>query len=161
MGNPLQDQLLKAGLISKKQAGKAKHAQYQNRKQNKASDESGKVRAEQAAGLAQRNRELNRQRKEEQHQRERQAQIKQLIEKNRLKRDDSGSPYHFAVQKKIHRIFVAEDMAEQLSRGQLAIVCFKNGFEVVPAKIARQIAERDQEMVLVLHEEQSKPAPST
>jgi hypothetical protein len=36
MGNPLQDQLLKAGLVSKKQANKAKQEQYvQSKKKEK------------------------------------------------------------------------------------------------------------------------------
>jgi len=35
MGNPFQDQLLKAGLVSKKQASKAKHQKHLNRKQKK------------------------------------------------------------------------------------------------------------------------------
>jgi uncharacterized protein YaiL (DUF2058 family) len=57
------------------------------------------------------------------------------------------------VQGKIDRICVAEDMAEQLSRGLLAIVrCTKDSVDVVPAKAARQIAERDPAAVLVLHE---------
>ncbi|MCI5145403.1 MAG: DUF2058 family protein [Candidatus Electrothrix sp. AR3] len=150
MGNPLQDQLLKAGLVNKKQAKKAKHAQYQQQKQKKNIQDESEAKGKQAA-LAQRNRELNRQRKEEQQRREQQTQIKQLIEKNRLKQDNNGEPYHFAVHKQIHRIFVTEEMAEQLSRGRLAIVRFKDGFEVVPAKTAQQIAQRDQQMVLVLH----------
>ena len=77
----------------------------------------------------------------------------QLIETNRLKRDQRGCPYYFPVQgKKVDRIFVAEEMAEQLSLGLLAIVKSKDGVEVVPVKVARQIAERDPAVVLVLHD---------
>jgi len=154
MANPLQEQLLKAGLASKKQAKKAEHEKRISRKQNSTNPPaavSNTARAEQAA-KEQRNRELNLQRAEETRLREQKAQVKQLIETNRLPRDGRGEPYHFAEQNKIKRIFVSEEMTDQLSRGQLAIVKLGAGYEVVPAKVARQIASRDQEAVIVFHE---------
>ena len=157
MGNPFQDQLLKAGLVSKKQAKKANHEKYLSRKKNKGHKGdntaalSNKARGEQAA-LAKRNRELNLQRIEENRQREHRAQVKQLIENNRLKLDDRGEPYYFTEQNKINRIFVSEEMADQLSRGQLAIVKLGSRYEVVPAKVARQITSRDKEALVALHE---------
>jgi len=157
MGNPFQDQLLKAGLVSKKQAKKANREKYLSRKKNKRNKEnnssavSDKAREEQAA-QAKRNRELNRQRSEEKRQREQRAQIKQLIENNRQELDDRGEPYYFTEQNTINRIFVSEDMAEQLSNGHLAIVKLGNNYEVVPAKVARQIANRDKEKLVAFHE---------
>jgi uncharacterized protein YaiL (DUF2058 family) len=157
MANPFQDQLLKAGLVSKKQAKKANHEKYLSRKKNKgkkgdnAAAISTKAREEQAA-QAKRNRELNQQRIEDTRLRENRAQVKQLIEQNRLKPDDRGEPYYFTEQNKINRIFVAEEMAEQLSRGQLAIVRLGSSYEVVPAKVARQIAARDKKAVVAFHE---------
>jgi uncharacterized protein len=153
MGNPFQDQLLKAGLVNKKQANKVKREKHLNRKQNKEntpSAVSAKAREEQAA-QAKRNRELNRKRTEERLQHEKKAQVKQLIEKNKVERDDWGEPYHFVEHSKINRIFVSEDMAEQLSSGQLAIVQFGESYEVVSAKVASQIASRDKEAVVVFH----------
>jgi len=103
MGNPFQDQLLKAGLVNKKQVKKAKHQKRLSRQQNKENSPtvaSSKARQEQMSH-AKYNRELNRQRTEENRQREQKAQVKQLIETNRLARDDSGEPYHFVEQNKI------------------------------------------------------------
>lgn len=157
MGNPLQDQLLKAGLVSKKQLKKAEHEKRISRKQNKGNPPpvvSNRAREEQAAKDL-RNRELNQQRAEETRIHERKAQVKQLIETNRLARDGRGEPYNFVEQNKIKRIFVSEEMTDQLSRGQLAIVKLGAGYEVVPAKVARQIASRDQEALVVFHD---KPA---
>jgi uncharacterized protein YaiL (DUF2058 family) len=101
---------------------------------------------------AKRNRELNRQRLEENRQREQRAQVKQLIEKNRLTRDENGEPYNFVDQNKIKRIFVSAEMTDQLSCGRLAIVKLGNSYEVVPAKVARRIADRDQDALVVFHE---------
>ena len=161
MGNPLQDQLLKAGLVSKKQAGKAKHNQYISHKKKKSkrnrqneekngSEISRQARQEQDA-LAKRNRELNRQRAEKKQQKEQQTQIRQLIKKNRLKRDENGEPYYFAVEKLINRIFVSEEMADQLCNGQLAVVRLANNFEIVPGKVAEQIAALAPEAVVAFH----------
>ena len=145
MGNPFQDQLLKAGLVNKKQANKVKREKHLNRKQKKkdaSSEITAKARQEQAA-QADRNRELNRLRAEEKVQGELRAQVKQLIEKNKLERDDYGEAYHFVEQNKIERIFVSAEMIEQLSRGQLGIVKLGDRYEVVPAKVA----------VIAFHEE--------
>ena len=153
MGNPLQEQLLKAGLATKKQAKKAEHEKRVARQQSKESGPvvvGSKVREEQAA-LELRNRELNRLHLEEARARELKAQVKQLVEANRLAKDDRGEPYHFAEGRTIKRIFVSSEITDQLSRGQLAIVKLGNSYEVVPAKVAQQIASRDQEAVLVWH----------
>ncbi|MCF8056939.1 MAG: DUF2058 domain-containing protein [Desulfocapsa sp.] len=155
MGNPFQDQLLKAGLVNKKQAKKAKLEQHRSHQQKKKKNSpevmsSNKAREEQVA-QATRNRELNQQRTEEARQREQEAQVKQLILNNRLELDDRGEPYNFVEKNKIKRIFVSDEMADQLSRGLLAIVKSGDSYEVVPAKAARQIASRDQGAVVVFH----------
>jgi len=137
MGNPFQDQLLKAGLVNKKQVNKLKHEQRINRQQNKVespSDESIKAKQEQLAH-EERNRELNRQHNEAMRQREKLAQVKQIIETNRLVRDDRGEPYYFTVGNKVKKLFVSDEMTNQLSRGQLAIVKLDNSYEIVTAKV--------------------------
>jgi hypothetical protein len=154
MGNPFQDKFLKAGLASKKQVTEAKRELRVSKKQqrkSKTADPVARIDPEQAA-QKQRVNALNQQHNEEQRQRERLAQVRELIEKNRLAKDARGEAYHFVDANKIKRIFVSEEIADQLSRGQAAIVKLGGGYEVVPAKVAHQIANRDQDTVLVLHE---------
>ena len=166
MGNPLQDQLLKAGLVSKKQANKAKQEQYAQTKKKKKKKKSkstrkkgrqpiSKAEVARAAEVA-RNKQLSRQQAEERKQHEFQAQIKQLVMENRLERDENGQAYHFAMGKKIHRIFVAEEMIDRLCEGHLGIVQLADSFEVVPAKVVRQVAERDTNAVISLREPSEK-----
>ncbi len=153
MGNPFQEQLLKAGLVNKKQANKVKREKHLNRKQkNKDSSSAISTKArEECAAQASRNRELNKKRSEEKRRHENRAQVKEIIGKNRLKRDEFGEAYHFVEENRINRIFVDSDMAEQLHSGSLAIVKSGDGYEVVPAKAAHQIASRDEAAVLVFH----------
>jgi uncharacterized protein YaiL (DUF2058 family) len=153
MGNPLQDQLVKAGLADKKQAKKAKRDQYLSQKKKKIVKARTVSEADEARAVqALRNREINKRRAEKKKLHEQRAQIKQLIGNNRLKRDENGEPYNFVVQNKIHRIFVAEEMIDQLCDGRLAVVRLNDCFEVVPTKVAHQIAERDKEAVVAFRE---------
>jgi uncharacterized protein YaiL (DUF2058 family) len=160
MGNPLQEQLLKAGLVNKKQASKVKQEQYvQSKKKKKGksvrkNDRKPISQAEVArAAEVARNKQISRKQAEERQQHEHQSQIKQLVIQNRLKRvEKNGQAYHFALGKKIHRIFIAEEMIDRLCEGQLGIVQLDNSFEVVPAKVARQVAERDKGAVISLRE---------
>ncbi len=153
MGNPFQDQLLKAGLVSKKQAGKVKRAKHLNRKQHKKADPSDvtiRAKKEQDAQAA-RTRELDRKRAEAKRLHEAKAQIRQLICDNKQERDDFGSAYHFVEENRVQRIFVDDEMAEGLSCGKMAIVKYGAGYEVVPARAAEQIASRDKNTVLAFH----------
>jgi uncharacterized protein YaiL (DUF2058 family) len=152
MGNPFQDQLLKAGLVSKKQAGKAKRQKHLNRKQKKEAPSEVSIQAKKERDVqTQRDRELNRQRAKEKQLHEARAQIRQLIRDNKLERDDFGSAYHFVEENRVQRIFVDDEMEDALSCGAMAIVKYEDGYEVVPAKAAEQIASRGKGVVLAFH----------
>jgi len=153
MGLSLQDQLLKSGLADKKQANKARHEKRVKRKKNKgtaAVPEISQARQEQLVQV-QRSRELNRQRGQKREKLEKRAQVKQLIEQNRLDLKKYEDPYYFAVGKKIKKLYVNGEITKQLSNGQLAIVTLDGLFEIVPGKVARQIADRDPGALIMQH----------
>lgn len=163
MGNSFQDQLLKAGLVDKKQAKKAKRENYvaKKKKGKKAAPKQiSEARKEQLAD-EQRVRELNLQRSEEKKQQEKIAQVRQLIETNRLKLDprDNNEPYHFVMGKRIKKMYVSEKIITQLSKGLLAIVTLDDEFQLVPAKAALQIAERDAQSIVVFYETPENDEP--
>ena len=152
MGLSLQDQLLKAGIADKKQAKKANQEKLAKRKENKGKKETPEINQAQQDQLAQakRSQELNRQLNQEKERLEKLSQVRQLIETNRLGLDKYEEPYYFKVGKKIKKLYVNEDITEKLSRGELAIVGFDDRFEIVPDKVAQQIADRDQDSLIVL-----------
>ncbi len=159
MGNSLKEQLLKAGLVSTKQVKKAKHEERVSKKQNKGKKSADKnsessIAREERLAYEERNRELNRQRNEERKRRENAAQVRQLILTNRLtlKERDDDEPYHFVVGKRIKKWFLSEKITQQLTSGQLAIAKLDGKFEMIPAEVARQIAERDRKSLVVFHE---------
>ncbi len=153
MGTSFQDQLLKSGLVNKKQANKTKHEKRANRKKNKGKSPSPETNKALQEKLAKEklNRERNIELKKEKQKLENLAQVRQLIETNRLNLDDYEEPYYFAVGKKIKKLFVNEEIAKRLSNGQLAIVKLDDYFEIVSAKVAEQITSRDQDALAVLH----------
>lgn len=159
----LQEQLLKSGLVSSAQAKAAKtnkHKQEQLQRKNNvvAVDEAKalaqKARAEQLA----KDIELNQQRQQQEQKKELQAQVKQLIELNKLPRDEDGVAYRFTDDNKVKTLYVAETMRKQLINGQLAIVKSGKSYEVVSAETAKKISERDVNSVLVHNESANTPA---
>ena len=165
MGNSFQEQLLKAGLVTEKQVKKARQEKRVSHKGKKGKKAKGRkeqslqaqesnIAREERLAYAQRNRELNEQRNAERKKRENAAQIRQLVLGNKLVLEprDDDEPYHFVVKKRIKKFFVPEKIADQITAGQLAIVNLDGRFELVPADVARQIAQRDAKCLLVFHE---------
>ena len=158
----LQEQLMKAGLADEKKARAIRSEKRKQRKQqpkgaaqvNEAEERARKARQEQA----ERDRQLNLERQKEAEKKAIQAQIRQLIETNRLDRSRGETPYQFVDGKKIKKILVDDKMVDQLSRGRLAIVALGENYEVVPDKVARKIMERDEAAVISMHERKQDDA---
>jgi len=159
MANSLQDQLLKAGAASKQQGQKASTERRKKNKQkkkkgsgpqlNENSIESRQIQAEKAA----RDRELNRQRQEAANNKAIAAQILQLIELNRLPREDCETAYNFIDGTLVRKIFVSPEMLAQLSRGVLAIARLGESYEVVPLVIADKIKERNPSVIMTTEQD--------
>ena len=158
MGVSLQDQLLKAGLADKKQANKANQEKRATRKKNKDKKETPEINQTRQAQLAQaqRSRELNRQSNLEKEKQAKLAQVKQLIEENHLDLSKYENPYYFKVGKKIKKLYVNDEITKKLGRGELAIVTLNSVYEIVPVKVARQIADRDPDSLVVLHQSEEE-----
>ena len=149
----LQDQLLKSGAINKK---KAKFIENEKKKQkqktpkgkaqpNEAIDEAIANREEKVA----RDRELSRQLNEKAKLKAIAAQIKQLIEVNRIDRKNGEISYQFTDGKKISKIYVTALLQTQLSNGLIAIVKLGELYELVPSQVAEKIAQRDENKIIL------------
>ncbi|MCY1284539.1 hypothetical protein D9M68_400990 [compost metagenome] len=162
MSMSLRDQLMKAGLVTEKQAKQAsKQKQKQERLEHKgqaARDDSQRQAALQAQAEKQaRDQELNRQQQEKAEKKARTAQIKQLIEGTRLPRLETDDYYNFVDNKKVKRIPVNDMIRDKLSRGSLGIVSYDGRYEIVPRDAALRIKERDERRVILLSEPSGEP----
>lgn len=155
MGISLQDQLLKAGLVDKKKASevrkeKQKRARQRVKKgQARPVDETKLAAREAQKAQAERDRQLNLERKAEAEQRAMKAQIRQLIEINQVTLDEGNIDYSFSDAGKVKKLLVSEDIRSRLSRGKLAIARLDQRYVVIPIGVADKIQQRDQETIVL------------
>ncbi len=103
----------------------------------------------QAAKVA-RDQALSRKQQEKAQKKALQAQIKQLIEQNRLPQVESDEPYNFVDDSKIRRITLNAANRGAMTRGELCIVRHEGRYDLVPAAIAGRIRERDATAVVTI-----------
>ncbi|MCF8007095.1 MAG: DUF2058 domain-containing protein [Methylovulum sp.] len=152
-----QEQLLKTGLVTSAQAKAAKSTKNKqtqlHRKNNVAVvDEAKKLALNAQAEKVERDKELNRVRKQHEEKKALAAQLKQMIELNRYPHEAVGEAYHFSDQQRMKTVYVSEKVRQQLVSGQTAIVKYDLKYELVSREVAQKIAERDAEAVIVLNE---------
>jgi len=157
MANAFQEQLLKAGVVSKdkvNKANKSKHKQAKQRPKDQTTEADERKREIKQAALdkAERDRELNRLKLEEENKKAIAAQIRQLVEMNRISTGDGETAYNFEDDKKIKHIYVTDDMRKQIVNGRLAIVQLDEKYALVPKVVADKIMQRDASFVIVCNE---------
>lgn len=160
MGNAFQDQFLKAGVVTKQQVKKAQSAKNKKSKQKRSKKEKvvdeNKLKAQQAAKeKAAADRELNRKKEEQARQKAISAEIDQLISKNCLKRDNEECDiaYNFEHRKKVNRVYVNQEMKQDIINGKLGIARIEGRYELVPQPIAEKIQQRNDKRVVVFEKE--------
>lgn len=160
MGNPFQDQLLKAGVVTKQQVKKAQSAsnkkkKEQRSKKNTAVDEN-KLKIQQAAkDKAAHDKALNLRKEEQAKQKAISAEIDQLIIKNCIKRSDECEiVYNFEHRKKVNRIYVNAEMKQQVIDGKLGIARIEGRYELIPRAITEKIQQRNEKRVVLFEKEE-------
>ena len=156
MSASLRDQLLQAGLVNEKQAREAERQRQQQQqgqqrlpKQQRGSASEAQLAARQGQqAKAARDQELNRQRQQQADKKSRLAQVRQLVEQNRLPKIDGDEYYNFVDANKIRRIAIDPALRERLARAEIAIVRHDGGYAWVPAAVAARIRERDEHAVV-------------
>ena len=152
MRNPLQEQLLKAGLAKKgkvDQIAREQAKQRQGKAPTAAPEE--KVDAQRLqAERAERDRALAAEGNAQTHARELAAQIRQIVDANKVKREGEIS-YRFTDGDKIHSVLVNEPLRAQLAKGSLVVVRSGDGFELLPRAAAEKVRERDASAIVLDH----------
>ena len=155
MGNPFQDQLLKAGVVTKQQVKKAQSATNKKKKEQRSKKEKvvdeGKLKAQQLAKeKAERDKALNQRKEEQAKQKALSAQIDQLITENLIKRDEACDIiYNFEHRKKVNRIYLNDDMKQRVIDGKLGIARIEGRYELIPKFIAEKIQQRNDKRVIL------------
>ncbi|HBL4908328.1 DUF2058 domain-containing protein [Enterobacter hormaechei] len=148
----LQEQMLKAGLVSSKKMAKvqrtAKKSRVQAREAREAVEENKKTQLE-------RDKQLSEQQKQAVLAKEFRAQVKQLIEMNRITVAKGNITFNFTDGNLIKKIEVDKQTQTQLINGRLAIarlVINAKGdcdYAIIPAVVADKIAQRDADSIVL------------
>jgi uncharacterized protein YaiL (DUF2058 family) len=150
--NPLQAQLLKAGLAKKGKVADAAREQIKAR-HGKAppsptdiQQEAERTRAEKA----ERDRALAAGRKAQARIAELHAQARQIIEDKKVPRAGE-SEYRFTADGAIRTLLVNDDLRRKLSSGALVIARLGDRYELLPRAAADKVRERDAGMIVLDH----------
>jgi uncharacterized protein YaiL (DUF2058 family) len=152
MRNPLQEQLLKAGLVKKSKVAEVVREQAKQRHGKAASapsaeqSEAERVRLEKV----ERDRALAAERNAQARLHEQRAQVRQIVEQHQLKREGEIA-YGFTDEGKIKNVLVNESVRAQLATGALVIVRHDQGYAVIPRAAAEKVYARDAAMVVLDH----------
>lgn len=148
----LQEQMLKAGLVSSKKMAKvqrtAKKSRVQAREAREAVEDNKKAQLE-------RDKQLSEQQKQAVLAKEFRAQVKQLIEMNRITVAKGNITFNFTDGNLIKKIEVDKQTQTQLINGRLAIarlVINAKGdcdYAIIPAVVADKIAQRDADSIVL------------
>lgn len=160
MSMSLREQLLQAGLATRKQAQQAERQQRQQ-SGNKAAarqrqQQQQAAQAQAQAAKAARDQELNRRRQEQAEIKARWAQIRQLIEQHRLTKvqGEDYLTFNFIDRQKVRRMALDAPLRERLIRGELVIVRCEGRYDLVPVEVGERIREREPRAVVALGTEE-------
>ena len=151
----LQDQLLKAGLVSKDKATKSKSAKRKQAKINRKHkietvDENKQNAEKQMAEQAEKARILNQEKNAKAEEVAIQAQIKQLIQVNQQNTGKPSVAFNFTDDNKIKKIDVSEKIHGHISNGLLAIAKFNDSYVLVPKMVAAKVQQRSNDVIIEL-----------
>ena len=141
----LQEQMLKAGLVNEKKLKKAKKGSKKSRVQ--AREVKAAVEENKRAQL-ERDKELSLQQKEQRLSKEISAQIKQLVEMNKIDIADGDIKYNFTDGTLVKSLYVTSLIRDQLIKGIVAIARYEETYAVIPSGVANKIAMRDDSTVI-------------
>ncbi|WP_426702646.1 DUF2058 domain-containing protein [Rhodanobacter sp. Col0626] len=152
MRNPLQEQLLKAGLVNKTKAAQVVREQAKKHKGKAPAPPSAEqVEAQRLqAEKAERDRTLAAERNAQARAQEARGQVRQIVEAHKVKREGEIA-YRFTDGAAIKSMLVNEPLRAQLAAGVLVIVRHDQGYELLPRVAADKVYERDAEMVVLDH----------
>ncbi|MEN1925808.1 DUF2058 domain-containing protein [Luteimonas qiangzhengi] len=151
-GNPLQQQLLKAGLVKKSKVAEIARQQVKAR-HGKAPPTDADIQreAERArAEKAERDRAIEAERKAKARQAEMRAQARQIIQDRKVPRSGE-SEYRFTADGAIRTLLIDDDQRKKLAAGALVIARLDDRYELLPRVAGDKVRERDPALVVLDH----------
>ncbi|MGY0799996.1 DUF2058 domain-containing protein [Lysobacter sp. A286] len=152
MRTPLQEQLLKAGLVKKDKVAKAVREQTRQRHgRSTATPDAPPVDTRQLQEQrAERDRALAAERNAQAHSAELRAQVRQIVDSHKVAREGEIA-YRFNDDGAIRNVLVNETLRAQLAKGALVVVRHGQSYELLPRAAADKVHSRDPSMIVLDH----------
>lgn len=152
MRNPLQEQLLKAGLVKKSQVAQVAREQAKQRHGKAApAPTAEQVQAERLRQeKAERDRALAAERNAQAKLHEQRAQGRQIVQQNQVTAEGEIA-YNFTDDGAIKTLWVSAPLRAQLASGGLVIVRHDQGYALIPRVAADKVYARDAALVVLDH----------
>ena len=149
MSISLKDQLIAAGLVTKKQAHAARQKQPRGKQGQVQKNQQKSQREQELAALdahkRERDKELNAQRETQKKAREQADWVRQLLAAHGLKKQppgDDDAAFHFSMGASVEHLYLGQQQRAQLGSGQLGIVSFDGKYHLLPLETARLLHEK-------------------
>jgi uncharacterized protein len=159
--NPLQEQLLKAGLVKKSKVAEVAREQHKARHGKGAPPPTDSQReAERArAEKVERDRALAAEHKARARAAELAAQARQIIHDKQVPRAGQLE-YRFTADGAIRSLLVDEAQRRQLAAGTLVVARLGEGYALLPRAAADKVRERDAGLIVVDHGQAAEAPPA-
>ncbi len=161
MAGSLFDQLKNVGLIDEQKAKKAKKVKSQQSHLNKSQksgaggnkidavlSEAVQHAAEAAQLKVERDRQLNLERQQQLARKAAQAEIRQVIEANRLSDTAGNIVYRFVDDSVVKTLNVSADVHRRLVTGRVRIARFDSDYALIPNTAAEKVEQRDTSVLI-------------
>ena len=159
--NPLQEQLIKAGLAKKSKA--AEVAREQNKaRQGKGPSAPSEIQLEAERVRAEKvehDRALAAEHKAKARITELRAQARQIIHDRKVPRSGE-SEYRFSADGAIRTLLVNEDLRRKLASGALVIARIDESYELLPRAAVEKVRERDASLIVLDHGQAAGSEPA-
>lgn len=157
MGNSLQDQFLKMGLVDKKKHSQAKKEKH-TRKTSGQSDKNDIAEMAKKAleEKRKRDKQLNKKKIAQREAKEATAKARQLIETHKIQNEPGELTYNFKDENTVRKLNLTSKGVESLTKGKVGIVKLAGEYQLVPADIIYKIRELNAKLVILLNTPPSK-----
>jgi uncharacterized protein YaiL (DUF2058 family) len=160
-GNPLQEQLLKAGLVKKSKVAAVAREQVKARhgKEGAAPSEARLAAEKAREEKAGRDRALAAEQRAQARRNELAAQARQIIRDKKVARTGE-SEYRFNADGAIRTLLIDEALRRQLASGALLIARLGDRYELLPRVAGEQVRARDPALIVLDHGQPAGTAPA-
>lgn len=158
MRNPLQEQLLKAGLAKKSKIDQVAREQARQRHAKStpapSTEHADAERSRQEK--VERDRTLSAERNAQARAQELRAQVRQIVEQNQLP-IEGEIDYRFADGATLRSLRVSDSVRRQLAKGSLVVARHDAGYAIIPRTAAEKVEARDPGMIVLDHRRTPSP----